>query len=165
MKSVSIKSLGLTVFHSEATYAQRYSRPNERCNAMALNLFLTWILTDNAKSQKVHVFFSSDWRSCVWLPFCTWNDLTRDDNHVFILICVSICLAILTHAKAAAVHVQWRSEEQKNIKISLSPLFLYLFSYFFVFSDHSWCSCPRLRQSCKEMCRLIISYQILTDQF
>lgn len=59
---------------------------------------------------------------------------------------------------------------QKNIKISLSALFLSLFWGFFspssliIHAAHVHVI-PGLRQSCEEMCRLIISYQILTDQF
>lgn len=51
------------------------------------------------------------------------------------------------------------SEEQKNI------IFFCFFLSSVIIHDAHVHVIPRLRQSCKEMCRLIISYQILTDQF
>lgn len=55
---------------------------------------------------------------------------------------------------------------QKNIKISLGALFLFLFFFFLSSSSLIIHAArvhviPGLRQSCEEMCRLIISYQIL----
>lgn len=139
MKSVSIKSLGLTAFALSSRICSKGIQGQiKRCTTTAFNLFWHGYFCTIPKAACKSVHFAVAWCSS---PYCKWTrtDPMKEEEQL-ILICMYVlswCTSVLMDAESCMF--QRCSEGQKNIKMSFTVFF---FPFSLALWDRSWCSCP-----------------------